>query len=204
MATPSYTLGDFLAQLPGVPKRGAQGVATDVLHRTGAFQWSAGRWPAAREIPTKYGSMVLVYPAGGRTLVAAYHEGRLPLRKGAQPGELSKHLAAWVALSEDELDAMVETLPTSHDLLQELDALRRAQCPHGAGDERWAWLEAHPLRHRGVTFQVDRGEMASNSGKSIVARWTDYYGSDGSVYAAARPAPNRTNDPERNWGLGRE
>ncbi|SEL14226.1 hypothetical protein SAMN05444354_10496 [Stigmatella aurantiaca] len=38
----------------------------------------------------------------------------------------------------------------------------------------------------------------------IVARWTDYYDSEGSVYAAVRPAPNRTNDPERNWGLGRE
>ncbi|WP_141619265.1 hypothetical protein [Myxococcus sp. AB036A] len=136
--------------------------------------------------------------------MAAYYEGGLPLRKGTQPGDLPKSLVDWVALTDDELDAMVEMLPTSHELLRELDALRQARCPYGVGDARWSWLEAHPLRHRGVTFQVDRGEMGSNSGKSVVARWIDYRGSDGSFYAGDRPAPNRTNDPERNWGLGRE
>jgi hypothetical protein len=55
-----------------------------------------------------------------------------------------------------------------------------------------------------VTFHVDREKMASNSEKSVVARWTDYRGSDGFFYMGDRPAPNRTNDPERNWGLGCE
>lgn len=190
--------------MPGVLKRGAQKAATEVLRQAGAFRWSAGRWPAAREISAEYGISVLVYPVGARVLVAAYHEGRLPLRKGARLGELAKHIAAWIALTEDDLDELVQTLPTSHGLLRELDALRRIQCPHKTGDARRAWLDAHPLRHRGVTFQGDHGKRVSNSGKSVVARWTDYHGSDGSIFVADRPAPNRTNDPERNWGLGRE
>lgn len=204
MATLHYRLGHFLAQLPGVPKRGAQEAAIDILRQADAFRRPSEWWPAADEIPVKYGSMVLVYPAGGRVLVAAYQEGQLPMRKGAQSSNLSKSLTDWIALKDVEMDTIVESLPTSHELLRELEALRWGRCPYKDGDARREWLEAHPLRHRGVTFLKDGRGMVSNSGKSVVARWTDYFGSDGSTYAADRPSPNRINDPDRNWGLGRE
>lgn len=79
-----------------------------------------------------------------------------------------------------------------------------AICPHPDGSqERARWIvQNQTFVHEGVDYRRHAYRQRSNSGKS--SRWsTSFTGSDGSHYVDPI-GPNRRNDPERNWGLGRE
>src|SRR5512132_3843839 len=79
-----------------------------------------------------------------------------------------------------------------------------AMCPHPERSQgRAKWIaQNQTFAHDGVEYKRYTRRQRSNSGKS--SRWfVSFTGNDGSHYADP-VGPNRRNDAERNWGLGRE
>lgn len=73
----------------------------------------------------------------------------------------------------------------------------------------WSELEARAPKGNGSTFEHDGmvwtkfvHAVRSNSGK--FKRWSISFKSDQGHYVPDDMPPNRRNDPDRNWGLGRE
>lgn len=65
-----------------------------------------------------------------------------------------------------------------------------------------AWLKENPwFEFNGKRWRRETSPMKSNSGKTIVAWNPTYYAEDGEVVKGFHRAPNRRNDPDRNWGL---
>lgn len=65
-----------------------------------------------------------------------------------------------------------------------------------------AWLKENPwFEFNGKRWRRETSPMKSNSGKTIVAWNPTYYAEDGEIVKGFHRAPNRRNDPNRNWGL---
>jgi hypothetical protein len=80
----------------------------------------------------------------------------------------------------------------------------KAECPHPwYTADRGGWLKANSFTYGGVGYRREASSIRSNSGKSITAWRVTFKGEDGSV-VSNDPVLNRRNDPDRNWGAGRE
>jgi len=78
------------------------------------------------------------------------------------------------------------------------------ECPFPEGSkERAKWMKSNPFEFGGIQFARKATSLRSNSGKSTVAWQVTFRGSDGTVISN-EPLKNRRNDPDRNWGLGRD
>ncbi len=81
------------------------------------------------------------------------------------------------------------------------------KCPFPSWEKanRRTWKKENPtFEYNGITYRDHWSPQLSNSGKTT--RWAGYLtGSDGSTIVIKDDhMNNRRNDPERNWGLGRE
>lgn len=77
-------------------------------------------------------------------------------------------------------------------------------CPSKSPRVRGKWMRENTFSHEGMVWQRDMLPYKSNSGKTIVDRSTTFCSEDGRVIRSPANSPNRRNDPDRNWGLGRE
>lgn len=74
--------------------------------------------------------------------------------------------------------------------------------PQGSSD-RAKWMKSNRFEFEGVEFTRTARPIKSNSGKTVVAWQVTFRGIDGTVIKD-EPVRNRRNDPDRNWGLGRD
>jgi len=105
--------------------------------------------------------------------------------------------------ANEEATVTAETTITYAELNAAYWAWIEANCPYPKGKERNAWLKANPFVHNGVAYVRDSSPMRSNSGKTVVA-WSVWFRGPGGVVISNEVEPNRRNDANRNWGLGRE
>lgn len=78
-------------------------------------------------------------------------------------------------------------------------------CPSESPRARGRWMNSHKFEFDGTVWTRDRVGYKSNSGKTIVDNAVSFHGADGRVIAKSPSEfPNRRNDSERNWGLGKE
>lgn len=80
----------------------------------------------------------------------------------------------------------------------------KTNCPVPSGPQRKAWLAQNPFVHDGVTYHREAQPMLSNSRKSIQAWRVRYFGGGVVIDNENHLILNRANDPNRNWGLGRD
>jgi hypothetical protein len=69
---------------------------------------------------------------------------------------------------------------------------------------RGRWMSANTFEYEGTTWTRDYLPLKSNSGKNVVDSSIIFHGADGRTIHKNSGSPNRRNDSERNWGLGRE
>ena len=75
--------------------------------------------------------------------------------------------------------------------------------PRGS-NKRKHWLKDNAaFEMNGTIYTRSAHPMWSNSGKSITGWLRSFTGSDGTVISNDQ-IRNRRNDPDRNWGLGRD
>jgi len=217
MQNPTRLLGDVVRGLPGVKPnltsaaiRAAFGVHVDA---PSTHEATTDAPPLFEIIPSRYGASVVVYPAGVQRIIDMYASGAFQLKRGAVIAAPSDALVRFATLitaeaieaEEQRLDARDAAEPVTFAILERA-YWRWADrvCPYPGGSAAAKqWLATASFAYRGVAYQRTRQSMESNSGKTS-HRWTQYDGADGSSYTNDRPQPNRRNDPERNWGLGRE
>jgi hypothetical protein len=78
-------------------------------------------------------------------------------------------------------------------------------CPSKSPRARGRWMYNNAFSYDGTTWRRNSCGYKSNSGMSIVAREVAYISADGrAVHKGIDRRINRRNDPERNWGLGRD
>ncbi len=169
--------------------------------------------PLFEIIPSGYGAAVVVYPDGVKRIIDMYAAGAFQLKRGAviaAPSDDLVHFATLITpeaieAEEQRFDARDATEPVTFAILERA-YWRWADraCPHPPrSDAAKQWLATASFVYRSIAYRRTRESMESNTGKSS-RWWTEYDGADGSSYATDRPQPNRRNDPERNWRLGRE
>src|SRR5690349_6791629 len=78
-------------------------------------------------------------------------------------------------------------------------------CPYSSARARGKWMRQNTFIHKGVVWKREMVADRSNSGKTVVQRVITFHTEDGRI-VECDPGfrPNRRNDPDRNWGLGRE
>jgi hypothetical protein len=202
---PDHSFAEVLAALPGVRPRLGRKTAEGLLQEAGLLPSPRGAlYPATGTRWGSYGPFPVLYPAGARYLVEAYAAGRLPMERGKQPTAPADWLVSFAALTDADLAAQEAAEPVSFEVLE--DAYWRwvrRESPHPEhSPEARRWRQETPFLHRGARYTRDRSVMRSNSGKTVVGGRTTFSGPDGTMFAGERPALNRRNDPERNWGLG--
>lgn len=207
MTIPSITLGDFVRALPGVKPRLALRAAEEALRAAGMLDpHSNVAYPPAVEKHGYYGPYILVQPGGARFLLERYLYGKLPMQPATAPGDPPEWMTRIAGMSDEEIAVHEAAQPLTFEHLE--DAYWRwvnRACPHPPHlAEARRWRDETAFEYRGVRYTRHRHVMRSNSGKSIVGGSTVFHGSDDSVYRNEPPAPNRRNDPKRNWGLGPE
>lgn len=207
MTIPACSLGELVRALPGVKPRLARRVAEQRLRAAGMLNPDATwKYPAAVERCGSYDLYIVVHPAGARFLLDVYRRGELPMQPKVKPLEPPEWLARIAGMSDEDIAAHEAEQPLSAEHLE--DAYWRwmnQACPYPRySAEARSWRKAVLFEYRGVQYTRDRYIMRSNSGKSVVGGTTTFYGADGSVFSCEGPAPNRRNDPDRNWGLGPE
>lgn len=155
-------------------------------------------------------TVLQVGPDAAAAILAAYKSGKLPMQKGQRPvaapdaeaylsrsaelrSEINERKRRELAIKDPSL--IVECDLRDHQLL---NSVFFANIGPGAGAMRLA----------GITVQKTLVGHDSNSGKSTGWRVRfDWTGSDGEPHYSESVPPeahNRRNDPERNYGLGRE
>jgi hypothetical protein len=79
-------------------------------------------------------------------------------------------------------------------------------CPSKSARARGRWMSANTFTWDGTTWTRSYTPYKSNSGKTTVDSAEIFYGADGRVIGKPPSdlGPNRRNDPDRNWGLGKE
>jgi hypothetical protein len=77
-------------------------------------------------------------------------------------------------------------------------------CPSKSPRARGKWMNENEFTYDGTVWQRSMTAYKSNSGKTIVDRDMVFYSADGRTLRCTSGSPNRRNDPDRNWGLGRE
>lgn len=204
---PVYSLGEVLQGLTGVRPRLARGPAEALLREAGLLgAVREAAYPATEMREGTHGPYLVLFPTAARCLLEGYMAGRLPLARGATPVSPVEWLARFAALTDEDLAAMEAAQPLSFELLEEAYwRWSRRASPHAPrSPEERRWRNETPFVYRGISFTRSRIPLRSNSGKRVVGGWTTFDGSDGSVFRNEGPALNRRNDPDRNWGLGRE
>ena len=69
--------------------------------------------------------------------------------------------------------------------------------------EERQWRKDNPFPFDGKLWTRSASGMRSNSGKTI-SGWDVYFRADDGTAVTKTVDRNRTSDPKRNWGLGRE
>lgn len=195
------SLTDFLALLPSIKPRVARqlvltsdlllAVEKEDIHSRGSF----------------YGPVYEVGPDAAAAILAAYKQGRLPMKAGKRPAVApeAEHYLAQRDILRQELHERSRKTRAIDDpsLILERDLadhwlIDRVFRKHvGAGTNSMSL--AGTLVHKQVT------PYKSNSGKSV--GWHvrfDWVSSDGTPrHSENRPGQmgNRLNDPDRKWGL---
>jgi hypothetical protein len=77
-------------------------------------------------------------------------------------------------------------------------------CPSQSKRARGRWMSENVFEYEGTTWTRSYVSYKSNSGKSVVDSTTVFAGADGRKIYKTAGSPNRRNDADRNWGLGRE
>lgn len=193
------SLTDFLAGLPGIMP-----IKTRRLVLEGDLLSAAER-SDIRSRDRSFLDLVLeVGPDAAAAILAAYKDGRLPMKKGAKPVD-APAAEAYLARADElrtqiaereravkDLSLITESDLTNHRLI---DSVFIANIGTGSGSMVLA----------GITVHKQVIGYRSNSGKST--GWAvrfDWIGSDGQKRHSETIPPeadNRRNDPDRNWGL---
>lgn len=196
------SLTDFLASLPGIMPIKARRLILegDLL--------SAAERADLRSRDRSFLDLVIeVGPDAAAAILAAYKDGRLPMKKGARPAAApeaeayltqgAKHRIQIAERERRERAVKDPSLISESDLTNHrlIDSVFIANIGTGSGSMVLA----------GITVHKQVIGYKSNSGKSTGWRvrfeWT---GSDGQKRHSETIPPeadNRRNDPERNWGL---
>lgn len=161
-----------------------------------------------------------ITPEGAALLARLYEEGAFELKRKTSPLEPPCALKEFAA-SREALEAQSEQRRVER---QEVHAAHRdlVSDPCQVREEQFTWsllnsIFAHHVGYGGGQSEMEIGGVrvtksvtsySSNSGKSrdfeVEFSWT---GADGELRFLTRESRypgNRRNDPDRNWGLGRE
>ena len=196
------SLTDFLASLPGIMP-----IKTRRLVLEGDLLSAAERADLRSRDRSFLDLVIEVGPDAAAAILAAYKDGRLPMKKGARPldaPEAEAYLAQGaelrIQIAERERreravkdpSLISESDLTNHRLI---DSVFIANIGTGSGSMALA----------GITVQKQVIGYRSNSGKSTGWRvrfeWTGSDGQKRNSETIPLEADNRRNDPERNWGL---
>jgi hypothetical protein len=77
-------------------------------------------------------------------------------------------------------------------------------CPSQSKRARGRWMNENTFEYDGTTWARSYTPYKSNSGKSVVDSTVIFSGADGRKILKTAGSPNRRNDADRNWGLGKE
>lgn len=196
------TLTRYLAGLPGIMPIKARRLILD-----GGLLSKADRADVHLRDRSLFDHVHVVGPDAAASILAAYKQGLLPMKRGHMPME-APTATAYLATSDTLRQQIVErrrreqaindpSLIVESDLSDHrlIDCVFIQNIGRGPGSMVLA----------GITVHKQVSGYKSNSGKSTSWRVRfDWMGSDGKTrHSEVSPpaADNRRNDPDRNWGL---
>lgn len=196
------SLTDFLADVPGVMPIKARRLILE-----GDLLLAEERADIHSRDRSLVDLMLEVGPDAAAAILAAYKEGRLPMKRGEQPGD-PQAAEAYVTMGDSLRKQIAErrrrkqavkdpSLIIESDLFDHrlVDRVFIQNIGPGSGSMVLA----------GITVHKQVTGYRSNSGKSTGWRvridWTDSEGKPRHSEITPPEAGNRRNDPERNWGL---
>lgn len=196
------TLTEFLASLSGVmPKKARREILdgdllpddlkSDILPRTDSL----------------FDMVLAVGPDAAAAILAAYKEGRLPMRKGEKP-TAAPQAEAYIA-NADALRRELAERKRRRDAIEDPSLVRESDLTDASFLDRVFYKQMGPgtgtMTLAGIAVTKMLAEYKTNSGKNgawgVRFHWT---GSDGQSHSCERMPPeatNRRNDASRNYGL---
>lgn len=226
--SPRYfiSLDKALKLLPGVKPRKASAMIKEAFHQlawnshvngsseTADIGGSRLNLAEIEHLVIDDNAVTKVSPAGAALLINLYRAGSFPMeRKSSLPAE-TPDLKAY-ADSESELQAKqaaadAEEARQKH-LVDNPSEIAPSEFTYGLLNDvffRHRGAGSHSMAIGGVEVLKSVVTRSSNSGKTrdsdVSFTWTDAEGQKREISKQSRFADNRSNDPDRNWGLGRE
>lgn len=196
------TLTEFLASLPGVMPLKARREILD-----GDLLPDDLKSDIVARSDSLFDTVLAVGPDAAAAILAAYKQGRLPMRKGGKP-RATPRAGAYVA-DADALRAELAERKRKRDAIKDPSLVRESDFMDVSFLDRVFFTQIGPgsgtMILASIAVTKTATEYKTNSGKNsawgIRFHWT---GSDGESRSCERTPPeatNRRNDASRNYGL---
>lgn len=208
------TKSELLALIPDVQPRNAWKIIETAYRGKNADAQDEATMEWSCDLSNRH-----VSPLLARVVVRLFDQGLIPQARKSSSKDI-QGLRAYAATASVFLEAVTQARHQRQVYLDRVAAVAE-DFSLGRSDEiTWSFIDDIVIRRKGLgfgaSFEIDgvqchkvrRGGRLSNSGKSRDPVFFDIYwiDRDGIRHgdADSEEVLNRRNDPERNWGLGRE